>query len=79
MLKKKKKAWETFVCDEHVYYLDCSDGFIYVYILGNIKLYTFNVFSLLYVNLHLNKAVYKIFKQKSGDPPKGIKILLCFH
>lgn len=30
------KGHEAFVCDRHVYYLDCGDGFTRVYICQNL-------------------------------------------
>lgn len=41
---------ETLVDDEYLHYFDCGDYFIIVYIMSKLKLYTLNVFNLLYCN-----------------------------
>lgn len=51
---------ETFEADGYVYYLDCGDGFMGIYMLKFIKLYTINMYSLLHINYTPIKLFLKI-------------------
>lgn len=61
--KKKKGQEETFVSDDYVYYLDCSDGFISMHISKLMKFYTLNMSGFLYIN-YTSIQLFKNFFHK---------------
>ena len=60
----KKGYMESFFELMDVYYLDCVDVFMCVYICQCIKLYTLNMYSLLYFSFALRKLLKIKFKNE---------------